>query len=362
MGKPGKTEALVVSCLAAAAVLTFALDALHAPAWLTKVSLVFALVAALAPLARHAHEPIVWIVWTVLVVIVAVAAYGLGHAGARQSPQELPRSISNTHIRLSYPEDWKALTNVPEFPGLMLPQAVGVAPALPHGAGVVAGMARATGAALLDRDLLGRLARAPSHDDRVFLGDVEAYRYGSLRVRGFGGRLTLFVAPTTAGVLTVACYSDPSSGATFAAPCERVAHAIRLTRARKYTLGPSRRYETALNAVIGRLNDAQARTRRCVHGAAGTCSLAATTAFLGQTASQAADVLRRMPVSPTDAGANRRLVTALDDAHDAYAQVARTAAGRNPVAHAASLARARSAERRLRRALWALTPLGYVAA
>jgi hypothetical protein len=261
---------------------------------------------------------------------------------------------------LSYPGDWTRLTNVPEFPGLKLSRAIGVAPTPTLGAGVVVGMSAATGEALLSHDLLSRLDRAPPRNDQVFLGPLAFYRYASLRVRGFDRRLTLFVAPTTAGVLTAACYFDPPAAPMFAASCERVAHALRLTHPSSYLgLGPSRRYEKALNAVIGRLNTARVRTRQLVRDSAPARRLTVAAASLSHAFSQAADVLRGTRVSPADAGANKGLLAAADEARDAYAQIAMADGRHDPVAHASVLARVARAEHRLRRARLVLARLGY---
>ena len=98
-----------------------------------------------------------------------------------------------------------------------------------------------------------RLQEAPRPPDRVRLGKAEALRYEGLEPKDFGGRaLTVFAAPTSAGVATIACYAPPGGGAAFRADCERVAGTLEV-EGTTYPLGADKKYAAALSGVIAQL-------------------------------------------------------------------------------------------------------------
>ena len=135
--------------------------------------------------------------------------------------------------------------------------------------GVVAGMAAdAGGARLLGPGFLASLQEPPRPADRVRLGKVEALRYEGLEPQGFGGRaLTVFVAPTSAGVATIACFAPAGGGAAFRADCERVAGTLEVKGKTAFPLGADKEYAAALSGVIGEPGQAsQGRPLRARRG------------------------------------------------------------------------------------------------
>ena len=65
---------------------------------------------------------------------------------------------------------------------------------------LLAGLTAAKGPTLLPAGLLERLPAIPQRDDPVKVGNLDAYRYRDLQPDPGGGRVTLYVAPTTRGV------------------------------------------------------------------------------------------------------------------------------------------------------------------
>ena len=124
---------------------------------------------------------------------------------------------------------------------------------------LAAGTTDATGPALLPSTFLDRLAsEPPKRDDAVQLGDLSAYRYAGLRPEGFDGRLTVYVSPTSAGVVTVACTATAADATAFLPDCEQVAGALELVEGKAFALGADEDYLAKLDKAIER---AQQRAR-----------------------------------------------------------------------------------------------------
>ncbi len=122
-------------------------------------------------------------------------------------------------------------------------------------------MTDATGPALLPASFLSLLDEAPPRDDAVKLGQIEAYRYEDLQPEGFDGRLTLYVAPTTDGVATVACTAAGSAG-EFLPACEDVATGLRLVNGEVFALGADEDYLAQLDKTMGGA-ELEAASRAC---------------------------------------------------------------------------------------------------
>ena len=227
------------------------------------------------------------------------------------------------------------------------------------GAMIMAGLSHARGATLLSGAMTGRLAGVPRAAS-VRLRRMTALRYADLRVADLTRRMTIFAAPTSAGVLTLACLSPPGGAAALRPVCERVARSLRLTRAR--ALAP--RTERALP---GRAQRARRGARPGARRAAGQARIgpgarsqqAAGAERLADAFAQAGAAGAEQRVSPREAAAHARIMAAVGATRDAYARMADAARA----AHLGDYERARAkvgiGERRLRAALNALTALGY---
>lgn len=291
--------------------------------------------------------------------VLAPAGFLIGRSGSgADAVAPLVGSASTGDLEVRFPSEWRRSAEVPELPGIELSRAIAVAPTTSDGTGLVAGVSAATGAALLSRNLTTRLDRVPSRD-QVLLGRLEAYRYNSLRPRRYERRLTVFVAPTTLGVVTVACYYRPADAITFAAECGRVARTLELTRGRGYRLGPSRDYAAKLNAALKPLNSTGVRARRRLRSASTAGRQESAASDLSEAFARAGAILRRGGVSPADADVNARIVASLEDTSKAYARTAIAARRGDGAAYARAVRRVRAGERSLRRARSALAGRGY---
>ena len=242
-------------------------------------------------------------------------------------------------------------------PGLRLKDGRAAAP--PSGGAVLAGLAPrdAHTPALLSGELLDALGlRSGVVPDReaVRLGDYAAYRYEGLRPRGLGRAVTVYAAPTTAGVATVACIAPLTP-----ADCERAAETLRVSSASGFALGPDRAFGDGVDGVLAQL-DAALRSHgdalRAARRARGQA--AAATRIAGDYRAASAALAQNAP-SPADQSALDGLVRATRAAGGAYADLASAARAVGPRGYRSAASRARAAERRLASALDALEDGGY---
>jgi hypothetical protein len=232
--------------------------------------------------------------------------------GAENTPDQVARAGA---LALPFPDTWRRAADGLEVPGLRLRAPIALAER--EGDGLLsAGTTAATGRALLPPGLLDRLEEPPKQDDPVRLGALDAYRYSGLRPRGFKGPLTLFVAPTTEGVATVACTSPG---------CERVATGLRLARGKAFALGADRSYLRKLDAAIGRLNAERKRDTGKLQDAGQPTGQASAARSLASDFRRARRALAGLVVSPAVLGASRSVRAALARTERAYGRLAAAA-------------------------------------
>ena len=154
-------------------------------------------------------------------------------------------------VRLSLPAGWRELAVPVAIPGLRLKDGRAAAPQT--GGAVLAGLAsRAahTPALLPDEllDALGLREGVVPERDEVRLGTLAAFRYEGLRPRGLRRAMTLYVAPTTAGVATLACVAPLAP-----ADCAEAAAGLSVDGATGFALGPDRALGDAVEGILARL-------------------------------------------------------------------------------------------------------------
>ncbi len=352
------TEARLVAILAAVGALTGFVAALgpalgyHLPVF---VPTTIALLGAIGLLCFHWPRAVV--LSTTLALVLPVVAFVLGYSPWRAAPQRLPNSASQGDITIRYPDGWEQVDSAPEFPGIKLASAVALERKRPDGSGVLAGFSSASGSAMLSREFLGRLSRTPARD-RVALGGVgSAYHYRSIRPRGVDRSLTLIVAPTTKGILTVVCYADPVDARKFARECERMWKTVSLRVATTYPLGADAVYAKALSSIFEELNRTRARIQRRVRAAPREARSNVAARAFSDALARAYGRLGRLQVSPLERDAHMRIRAALATTRDAYARAAESWATKRPWRHAR--ARALRAEVSLRLQVSRLAYRGY---
>jgi hypothetical protein len=264
-------------------------------------------------------------------------------------------------VRLRFPAGWREPRRTAQIPGLRFTQPLARTPAgAPAGEALVAGVTDAGGPALLPRAFLSTLPAPPPRDDAVLLGTVPAYRYRDLRPRGFARSLTLYVAPTTHGVVTIACQAPRAHAGAFMDDCERAAASLKLVAgAQPFSLRPGGRYARTLQGTMTSLNRTRDGALRAMRAAPANAGQADSAQRVSAAYGRAASALAGVPHSPAARDANRALVRALRAAQASWARLGDAARFGAAAGYASARAAAARGDDGVRRALQGLQPLGY---
>ena len=205
--------------------------------------------------ARRAGTPVLIAAAAAVALVVVALGYLIGSSGGDSEESSSTPAGSSVatggSLEVSFPNTWKRTSQPPAIPGLELRNPIALNErGRPSSDGLGAGVTDATGPALLPASFLSLLDEAPPRDDAVKLGQIDAYRYEDLKPEGFDGSLTLYVAPTTDGVATVAC-TAASQAAEFLPACEDVATGLRLVNGEAFALGADEDYLAQLDKTIG---------------------------------------------------------------------------------------------------------------
>lgn len=286
-------------------------------------------------------------------MVAAVAGLLLGRAtgGSEEETPAADNVNAAGALELSYPDGWQRAQDPPAIPGLELKDPIALSERGSARDALVAGTTEATGPTLLPAAFLRRLDESPERDDAVRLGTLDAYRYRNLRPDGFDGRLTLYVAPTSVGVATVACAATGGSAGTFLPACEDVAAGLDLTRGEAFALGADKNYLARLDRTFGRLNRDRKRQVRALRAAKTPAAQAKAASSLSESYGRARRSLRGGSVSPAVSGAAASVRAALARTEAAYARLGAAARRGNGEAYAAARKDVQAAEASVQRAL-----------
>jgi hypothetical protein len=260
----------------------------------------------------------------VAVICAAVAGFAAGHGG-HSSPggHASTQTVTAGPVSLDVPAGWSQTAQLPHLPGLTFEQPA-VATATATTALVAGRLPGATGRLLLPPGFVSRLPRPAKPDDPVRLGVLSAYRYQSLTVAGTRQRVTLLVAPTSLGVIGIACVYPPSSTATFVGACERAASTLRISGGHSLPLGPNAAYARALSVSVADVNRA-ASLASGLGSARTAAAQAQLSSQLSRLEAQAASVLANVTSGPDAKGLDARLIGELRAASAGYAAMSQAA-------------------------------------
>jgi hypothetical protein len=306
---------------------------------------------------RAGLKPPVAIAAGLVLLVAAVAGFLIGHSGSGDSKSATP-AANNTQsaggLDLSFPDNWHRGTPA-DIPGLDLATGGGQIAVTQQGSPAAdtlsAGITDATGPALLPASFLDRLSQPPPRDDAVKLGDLDMYRYKGLKPKGYDGSLTLYVAPTTEGVATVACAATAASATTFLPACEGVANGISLTTGNPFPLGADQDYLDKLNATIDDLNTAVKRDASTLRKAKKRAGQAAAATALAADYGKANKSLAGLEVSPAVADAAAAVRKALAQTQTAYKNLASAASRGKSKAYSAASRQVTAGQKALQNAL-----------
>jgi hypothetical protein len=294
-----------------------------------------------------------------LIAVLAAAAIAAGFLVGRSGRTEKAPPLSSAtagQMQLRYPARWDLAAKPAPVPGLTFTSPVTLST---PGGTVTAGIVRdASGPTLLSRAFADRLEASTPPPDRVLLGDIEAYRYTDLAVKGAEGPVTLYAAPTAAGVATIAC-TPSSADKTFATRCGNIAATLRLVGTRALGFAPSRPFAQLLSTTFGQLKGAIEVAAPRLRAAKTPRAQAAAASDLARAYATAATKLRTATVSPLVRDAQRDAVAALDLLAGGYRDAARAATGQKEGAYKRTGSEIRRAGAALDAAVRGLSKLGF---
>ena len=307
--------------------------------------------------------------------LVAAVVLGLLLGGGGDEDPAPPRTaasilpeqgVQSGSIALEVPKGWQLLDSTPDIPGLALSDVAAYAPGgRDGGRGVGIGMGDANDSTLLASGFREQLDLADGEVPErtaVKLGpdDLEAYRYAGLQPEGFDRTVTLYVAPTSAGVATVVCAAPPEAAEAFAPECEGIADTLQVSDAEPFPVGPDPGYAKTVNAALGRLDRRVAAGRKALTRDGATFRAQARAASGIQAAyADAARQLRRATTSPADRTINATMVQRLTAARDAWKKAAAAASDKNKGGFQRSESAIKRTQQKLAETLKGLEAAGY---
>jgi Protein kinase domain len=294
-----------------------------------------------------------------LAIAVIAGGFLVGHSGGRTAAAQFRNFATVGHLQLRYPSGWQLSSVVPRVPGISFSDRLMLA-TNGAAAGLTAGeVLDAGGPTLLPASFRSQLQAGSPAPEPVLLGDLQAYRYTGLSVRGLGGTLSLYAVPTSAGVATITCWASTPTPHGFKDQCARVAATLRLVGATPFALGPSAAYARRLSSTFDQLRIAVAKPARLLTAAGTPSGQAGAAQDLAQAYQQAATKLSRATASPLVREANDAVVAALGELAQGYSRAAGAARSGNDGAYRRAIQEVGRGSTTLSAATGALAGLGY---
>ena len=286
-------------------------------------------------------------------------AIGVGLLTGGDSEARTPPTEAAGELEVTPPSGWAARSeDRVEIEGMVLTDAVRMAPRDSSGeAGeVVVGTSSATGKSLLPASF-ERAAGGASAGAPVSLGSLEALRYDELRPPGSSGPLTVFAAPTAAGVATVVCRPE-GTPAGFSETCGQTAATL-ATKAKPFPLGPSPDLARTMRTRVSQLANRRSALRGRLAAAGSAAEQAAIAGRLAKAFRRSARSFTADRVTPQSQAGLDAVVEALRGARDSYGSLADAAGREEAGAYAAAKDEVRRAEGAVDERLVAMRQLGY---
>ncbi len=297
-----------------------------------------------------------WFIPAVVVAALIAAAIGVALGGGGGSSQPFSDSASAANIELSFPSTWQRVSSAPTIPGVDFSQTIALQRS---GSRLLAGEVNASGPSLLESSLLSLLGHAPPSPSVVRLGSIDAYRYSDLAVRGLAGTLTLYVAPTTTGVATIACLGGGPAAGTVTRECAQIAATLRLNSASAFALTPSPQYASALSGTLASLQGSLGPLSGRLASAVDASAQAAAAAALARAFHSAGVSVSRLTASPAVRGTNANLADGLQAIGGGYGALSSAAKAEDQSAYTQAARALSAAHTKVSSALSELRKAGY---
>jgi hypothetical protein len=208
--------------------------------------------------------------------------------------------------------------------------------------------------------MVGTAARESRQSVKLGPDGLEAYRYENLQPDGFDRQVTLYLAPTSEGVATVACLAPAADAGAFKPVCDGVANTLQVASGEPLPVGADPKYADTVNKTFGALNDKVAKGQRALsRKGARFDDQAADARQISAAYAAAAKRLRNAQIRPADASINTVIANRLANTGDAWQRAARAAAAKDKAAFNRSEGRIGDAQQQLAVAVRALEDAGY---
>jgi hypothetical protein len=293
----------------------------------------------------------------VLAAVAGVLAGGSGSKG--KAAAAFTNSASAGPLELAFPAGWQRMAAPPQIPGLAFANPLVLAPPSPPGARLDAGTVAAGGPTLLPAALLALLPAPPGPGAPVRIGGLQALRYRGLTPRGLAGPLTVYVVPTTQGVLTLACAPGSATATAFAAQCDQVVATAKVVGATPFPLGPSPTYAAALRTALAGLAAARRPAEARLAAATSAGAQASADRDLSAAYTRASRQVAAASGNPLVTAAGGQVSAALAAIARAYQSSAAAAVRVDQAGYAAGGRAVAAAGAAAARALAGLAALGY---
>ena len=275
----------------------------------------------------------------------------------------LTQEAASPSAQVNVPTNFAALETAPDVPGLSIKEPAAYAPqGRDGGTAVLVGTVEgdADNSTLLAAPFLQALGEVPQKG-AVEIGDdgLQAYRYDNLEPQGFDRRVTVFAAPTSGGVATVACLAPPAEAESFSATCDQIANTLQISSGEPVPVGPSPTYAGDVSKVIEGLNAADKSGQAKLKAAKTPQAQGAAARSLAGAYDKAAKGLQGLELSPADRGVNGLLVEGLQNTSAAYRKAAAAAAKGDKAAYRKASADVRKGRLEVGVALEGLKKAGY---
>jgi hypothetical protein len=286
-------------------------------------------------------------------LVAIVVGFLIGSSGGDSSEPAGNETLAAGAVDISPPSDWTRSAGPAQIPGIDFgDDGTTVTPSGGAEKGTLTvGVTDATDSTLLPDSFLKELSSKPKPTDGVRLGDLEAFRYKGLKPKGFSEQLTVYAAPTTEGVATIACAAPAAEAADFLAECEKVSTTIKMKGGKAYPLGADDDYASDVSDTINSLNSARNSGVKKMKSAKSGSSQASAANSVAAAYASAASNLKDADVSPQFAGDNSDLVKALSSAESAYKSLGRAAKADSSSRYNSARKKVKSAESDVSKAL-----------
>jgi hypothetical protein len=272
----------------------------------------------------------------------------------RSEPPRLapPRTVWVGPAQVKLNGAWERVrSGAPVIPGTDPAQTRAFAPYPGLAAFAVLTTGRAGDASLVPEGIRAALPRAPGEPRATRVGGHAAWVYRSLPAGGRGLVMDLYVLPSSAGTIAVACVASRlSRSAIF--DCGQKVEGVTVPGGDVLPVGADVAFLQHLPTVLPQFDRSRVRGRAALKRAKTRAGQAAAARSLARTHRTAAASLARFGAKGHPSG---RAVQAIARARDAYAALAGAAANDRPGRYRAARLSVRRADAALRRALAALS-------